>query len=542
MSFKKFLPALAALSLLGYLAVLVISKNLPIYPDEPDWKMTQTRLLIDNFKLIYLFPFCTESYIQNVPWTWIPTRVIESFIFQDLTHIQKLRYIGILGFVLWTLIAGTILLSPLKDKFTFWIRQTLLWSILSIGLLPLLLTFSRPEQLVLLYLSILLFIWLYRERQSTNPRSLGAELSLGFLLLFFCLATLSVHPKAVYFIPVMLIVLHRSLRHIGIKLVMISVVLFSGYETFNLWNARVSCPESPKHQSFLQTLSIHPSLAITAPRTFWEQGSSNFKSSGIYWDYIKYSNKEYQSQWLPNPPFPPGIIDQFLDWWPIPFAIFGIFIFCILWGRKLWRERALDVRSRYELLVCLSLLGFVFCDFWFQNIKNFYEIGIIWPILVISFFVGARSILTEINQKIVYILTGVIFVTALLNSYSILSRYYNGWRENWLTVKYANNSSLVKVNMLAKKCGLDPKSSVRLVLDAQSYPVFSVSKLPVMNSYLFGYYSFEQDYHVPIEKLGLTYFIGACSNVPKEFAAHAIFSEDQLYCCTNLRSNSAVSK
>jgi hypothetical protein len=524
---------LAALSAIGYLSVLFISKDFPIYPDEPDWKLVQDHLLIDHFKLIYLFPFCTSSYLQNVPWTWIPSRIFESLIYQDLRNIQKLRYLGIFGFIAWSMIAAKVLLDPLKAKLSYFIRLILLWSCFSIGFLPLILVLSRPEQLLLFYLALLLLVWQFRENTSAQSYSWQKHLGYSILVVLLSWAAMSVHPKAVYFIPAMLVVLHRSVRGVLIKLTMSSCILFSGFETIKLWSARLNCPENPVVQTFLQGLSVNPTLLFKDRKSFSSASFENFKSVKIYWNHITFSNLIHQGNFLPDTRQVASAIDKILDYMPLVFIVVGVLFFSFFLIGALKKGSINLKRYFYEILVMASLLLFIFCDFAFQNYKNFYEIGILWPVLLFLFFIGCRSFLKDVDVKIIKSLIGFIFILSTLNSGAILLRYLE-WQPNWSAVEKGFQNNYSAVSNLAQRCGIDVKTASNLVLDAASFPAMSMTATPVMWSYIFGYYGFHEDPLKVVDALHLSYFIGACDPLPKKYDA-LIIRDGLGYCCVDLR-------
>src|SRR5258706_9278605 len=86
------LPAgLAVLFLLGFLLTMWMAFFVPVYADEPAWKLIGARLFVDAGKLLYFFPFCDTGQWIDIPLTWYPARLIDTWIYQDASNPWLLR-------------------------------------------------------------------------------------------------------------------------------------------------------------------------------------------------------------------------------------------------------------------------------------------------------------------------------------------------------------------------------------------------------------------------------------------------------------------
>src|SRR5215467_4952528 len=84
---------IAALPLIGMAVLTPWLLALPIYVDELESKAINSRYLLDGGKLIYLLPSC-NGFLEPMPISWYPARLLDVAIFADMTDPQRLRYWG----------------------------------------------------------------------------------------------------------------------------------------------------------------------------------------------------------------------------------------------------------------------------------------------------------------------------------------------------------------------------------------------------------------------------------------------------------------
>jgi len=82
------------LPVIGFVATTPYLLLSPIYADELQWKLINSRLWLDGGKLIYFFPVCAKGFLLDVPISWYPSRVVDSLLFADMTDMQRLRFWG----------------------------------------------------------------------------------------------------------------------------------------------------------------------------------------------------------------------------------------------------------------------------------------------------------------------------------------------------------------------------------------------------------------------------------------------------------------
>src|SRR5713101_4476624 len=95
MSSTRIVSSLAILSCLGFLALVPLLILLPIYPDETQWRLINSRYFLDGGRAIYLFPVCSNGFLNTAPLTSYPYWLLNSLIYADMSDTHYLRLYGL---------------------------------------------------------------------------------------------------------------------------------------------------------------------------------------------------------------------------------------------------------------------------------------------------------------------------------------------------------------------------------------------------------------------------------------------------------------
>src|SRR4051812_9873285 len=88
-SIRRFLaPAIVALPIAGWIAIAPLLAVFPLYSDEIQWKLINSRLLLEGGKLLYLFPVCKTGFLLDSPISWYPSRLLDAALYADMTNPQ----------------------------------------------------------------------------------------------------------------------------------------------------------------------------------------------------------------------------------------------------------------------------------------------------------------------------------------------------------------------------------------------------------------------------------------------------------------------
>lgn len=271
---------------------------MPLYTDEIASKMQLTRPLATGGRFVTLFPECATS-VQPLPLTYYPAAAFYHVVFAPL---------GIAGLK----ISAMLLLIPLfggawiavrrltRDREQRAFRFATLIAPLSIAAMPIAFVSARSEPLLILGLGLFAafpFAWTIASRSSPVGR---AAVTAGFISLtsLFYYS----HLKALLFTPVVLVSLALTFgrRRVAWLLVALAFTLLTVRGTYTLGKNFTTCPEAPKLQSLLHSLSLSPGELLTHPVAFVRSGVENLsKHRRDVSDQVRLEPPRQTGRWLP---------------------------------------------------------------------------------------------------------------------------------------------------------------------------------------------------------------------------------------------------
>lgn len=201
-------PALLLVAGMAGLCLAVAALS-PLYTDELAWKMLQGRLHADGGQVLRLNPTCGPLGL-GVPAPLLPFRLLDSAIFEGISGpltlriagvAQALAWLALTCWLLWARPAGAA--APAMDRR---LGPLLALSAATLGVMPLLLVLNRPEQIMLVGLTVLVLPVLLGLRLPPGgaARDVAAGLCVlaggGILITCHALSTLF-WPLIVLFLP-----------------------------------------------------------------------------------------------------------------------------------------------------------------------------------------------------------------------------------------------------------------------------------------------------------------------------------------------------
>jgi len=270
------------LPLIGWLALIPLQLAFPIYSDELEWNLINSRMMIDSGKLLYLFLPCARGFLLDVPISWYPARLMDVALYADMTNPQILRYWAMLIF--WAI----ILYSAWFARRTVCPHVGVLKVIgavlapLALAVLPFQLVMNRPEQgLVVAILLGCTTPVLLEGRRINTVQAWG--LAAFYVLLSWTVA--ATHIKGLLFLPALLAAGFIAIRRWLPSIVFAAAATFGVLETLNLWSKRTDCPESSFLVEVFHSLSIRPDDLANGVGQFLRRIGSN------YIDVARYLNQ-----------------------------------------------------------------------------------------------------------------------------------------------------------------------------------------------------------------------------------------------------------
>ncbi|NBX77151.1 MAG: hypothetical protein EBQ92_11400, partial [Proteobacteria bacterium] len=358
-------------------ACLLVSSTLmaliwPIFTDEVAWKWITSRFWLDSGQAISLYPQCLSQKPTNVPFLFIPIRILEALLYGTAQSIFLLRWIGVLnffcnGFLFWQLTQAIARVRRLNPKETF----LGISAIGFFGVLPFLLSMNRPEQV--LVFCLLLFAWFPLVEAKSRIQKWG--LSFGFCtvsLLFF-----SQHAKGLFFLPLVLFS-SWSLQISKKNRWIVSACAFAlASQCFLFFTEHTQCQNQFIQEAFGKMM-ISPGAILTSPlETFLGMVQNGFHVV----DYIRniLISDVYPQQWLPtNYGFSLGtqIVNGLIQ------LFFVLWISACAWG-ILTRARIDGAVPTFLNLMGLGIVIGVLGMAVFQSGKSFYDSALVVPLVII---------------------------------------------------------------------------------------------------------------------------------------------------------------
>lgn len=274
---------------------LLCSFFVPIYTDEVGWNILQARFFIDDFTNITLFPQCGASFATDVPWFMVPARVVDALLYTHLSSPLWLRGMGIANVLIWlALVFALVPRVPAAN-----LSGLSLWGVvaafLGLGCLPFMMVINRPEQLLLIGLTVLLLL----PFTSSEKQSLQRDILLGLIYIVFAVITFAQHAKGVLFFPIMIVGIFFLLRRWSARIGSSALLAYFALHSYHYWTERVKCPDDPAFEAAFSRNEIVPLLEIfSRPGDILYDIIKNSARS-IKYAYSILFHGTYSFHWLP---------------------------------------------------------------------------------------------------------------------------------------------------------------------------------------------------------------------------------------------------
>jgi len=546
-----------------------IAYYVPVYGDEPQWKMTVSRLFLDGGKLIYLFPACVDNFLLDPPISWYPARWIDAWLYADASNPFKLRQFG------WSIFLALLLVwakfFSANAKLSYKMAFLFVAAYFSFGMMPYLMVFNRPEQSILIWIT--LGLALMYVAQQWPPRT--TKMKMLIFLLYGLLACLiaAAHPKGLYFLPVILVLCWISIHSISLVSCLAVLIAWTSWETIVFWKKRTFCAESDWLTGLISNFTVQPHLLKISPRAFLDSGINNLFHWRAYIEGAQFKPgtmaKAIDSQ---MPHLPLVELAQQTVWLPLAagacliginllelvitqyqkgrlFEVLISIFLVILISTLLMSERyagfgfialgmvlagilclSLFKTKNYSLAITsclgLSLMLLMFM----QTLKNFYETTIVWPIFLLIIIFTFTGLSTWSKKFLLVVILPALFVGAGLSTfgrYSISDEYADAWR----ATRGEKITQQLQLQAFAKEaCNIDSITS-RLVLDDDTYPSFWQNSSPLLTAYVYGWWSQGTDYRRTFVRQNPEGLVTKCESAPPELLQTLIRKGE--FCCAS---------
>ena len=235
---------------LAFGAALIAGLFVPVYTDEVGWRF-QERAAIDGVDKMFS-DLCGPNTLARPPFFMMPARLYSAFFNLAFADPLFVRLSGIL-YALAFLVMVLLLIRRIADSAAERSALSIVaMGLLSLGTLPMLLVWSRPEQvLILVAVAALLIAFAdFRSgRRVSTAQSAGRTAWLrSIAILLLGIVAFSYHLKGMFLAPVLLGCLFfasKGREALAPRLVASALlVVFAGWSA-TYWMHRLQCPGDP---------------------------------------------------------------------------------------------------------------------------------------------------------------------------------------------------------------------------------------------------------------------------------------------------------
>lgn len=524
-------------------AALIGGILLPVYSDEVGWRLHERAALDGVDKMFTLL--CGPNTVAQPPFWMMPARYYSAFFNSLFPDPLFVRISGILYALAWLAMLLVLIRRVTENAASRTWLAALSAGFLSLGTLPLLLVWSRPEQPI-----ILAFTGAVLLASRDGPGS-GAEMSgrtawarsIGIVLL--AAIAMSYHVKALITVPLFLVCLFLASRgraahlpRVAAGLVLTALAAWATY----YWAHRLQCPESAVARAEFSRFNNGAAMvhASGLSQVLAVIGKALGNVSLLHYLGLAAPREEPMSLWLT--PDRVSAAASF-TWYRVMIGLWlaglAVSAGCLTIAlRRAWRERRLDGR----IVLSLALLATILAWSASQGVRNDYEASFVVPMTVMAMVLALATCRPE--QRLA---AGIRVVTVLVALSGMASAalmailygpplveaaqergYVSAQRHSISAFGYAES----RRDMLtaARKCGIaDPAARHALVLDDVTYFAFMQSRMPEHAAGLFTQWSSTDDPIGYLRRIKSDGVVVSCRFLSGDLRARAR-SEGQ-FCC-----------
>jgi hypothetical protein len=342
---------------------------------------------------------------------------------------------------------------------------------------------------------------------------------------------MAAHIKAVFFLPAIafsaFVVIRRPLPFA----LSLAVTGFGVMETYRFWQTRAYCPESEFLTSIFRALSLSPADIVAGPSRLVTRAHSNFRALGTYWQNTKFST-DYQAAWLPGSSQPVTAVETAVNLAiPVVVALAICLVLFVAAARIADRERAPP--SPATIVACCLILALAGLAA-FQGVKNFYEVALHAPILVLAVILSipdGQGI--HATRRASYILAFLLIGLATASQFAFVSRFSSTARE-WRKEAGQLAHRQQKLGDLVARCGTatGPQAS-RIAMDDFTYTLLWRTREPIIMPYFNGFWATGMNQQKVLRDRKISALVSACYMLPLQYRSSAI-TNDEGYCCARM--------
>ena len=481
----------ARIAFAAFLLSVLSGLLLPVYTDEIGWRM-QLRAGIDGGFDRMLSDICGPGTTAAPPLFMMPIRYVTGWLNLTFPDPFYVRIIGVSIALGWALLLRALICRLAADAGQRNILIALFFALLGMGVLPIILTMSRPDQVILLTMTaaILVASLATAKAEPETQRRFAWFWPLAIAVLG--VVAISSHLKGILITPVVLVCIALAGKGKGTVIARIAAALLfaaMSLQAASYWTQRFRCPDDPALAARLSKENI---ASVFARGGDWRKEALTALKGADPNLYIARAEArpEPTSAWLPKDRITKSAMA--LRYLPMDFAwnaamLLGLF--CLVRALQLrWRERRIDL----AVAAAPVLAGLVLVWGISQRTKNDYEIVLVLPMLALFCLLSMTAIAwTPARSRMLAIAAALLVAVSVIGQIDIARRYLPplyraavqpGYVEGQRTSLSAYGYSSIRGQILAtaRQCGIGTHGRARHVLvDDASYFAMAGSWQPM---------------------------------------------------------------
>ena len=376
------------------LTAIAMSFYIPPYFDEITFKTIASRLFLDGGRIVHWLPHCHNFAFFEYPWFFYPLRWLSSFFYSFMPFEFANRFFGLMTVLLIIVLNGILYYREAKSKNVndSFISTALFILLLQLGVLFFSLAINRPEQDILLTLSLALVL-------PFLPRRLNNISLVGIVALWVW--SVGLHPKALFILP--LVILSVFFLKTKLKWIVIGFLVYTSIHAVYFNKVTDHCEKAPKIQKWKGTIVSPPKEVFSGSYSLIKDRIYNALILKGYSQNLLF-NKVYQAWWLPfdlkQIKFSRHLNNIIFYCWRLIIGFIIAFLVISLIRRKM------DQKASLILVGMLCLIGTSLL----YNSKNFYESTYQFGMLTLLGSWSLASLPTRIKKILLLIILPIVFV------------------------------------------------------------------------------------------------------------------------------------
>lgn len=548
----KWLDILSWIVIISFLIVFALGIFIPIYADEVSTKMTQATVSAGVWQMHTLIPQCRPDFALKIPISWYPAATIYHLLYSGVSPLG-IRIISLATTFSW------LALIVFWTKCTFPIPQyrlrllAAMAAVVGLGVLPFTMILSRSEQWLLLLLTAFLVFPIAANRAS---RLDSRWISVAWFILFCIGISLFfyAHPKAVFFLPVVLFSAFYGLKSRSKTLFGLSVLFTAicAFQSVQFARELYRCEYAPNLSAFFASQTVNIGMLAESPLVVLRELISHLISAPWKIGRHLIFQKEYQSTWLPSlvgGKLSPLIVLVNIG---VGAALIVTYFTALIVPPIVFFFARARILGSYRNFFIATLWIALFGHIAIYNSWNFYGGALVIPLAVlllalsyVEFNLSSKRLLG--SNKLLVALFVIFLTSSMVLVLTVVPRLVeaihtngDGLRGQSLSVPtFDFQVNRDRVRSLAKACNLQGDGARRLVVDDMTYFAFDNMTEPLHLVYLseLGMGSDIKNSEIKefLSRMGSDGVIAQCTFLPP--ALKDISLHDGNICCVRLEDS-----